>query len=282
MLHDFSMLPVKEIHYFDRDIRYPSPNWLSESSFSRRLCNQDWLAREAKFLLRSFKQRRPERQKFLMKKFFASYSDEWYLSLFGAGRGLKGEISPSYSILDRVDIQKMYVLAPEARLVLLVRNPVERAWSQVRHQFGTNIPDDETVIEFIDSPRQELRSDYRRTIENYAAVYPHEQIIIAFFDDIVAAPNELLLQITSFISQCSERSNTANQSKVTVLPPSVANPRPQLCPPAVVNHLKKKYFQPMIGLSEEYGGYFSHWVNATFDSHLDIPKASSTLALSKI
>ena len=36
-LPEFSLTPEKEIHYFDRDVKYPSPDNLSESSLLKRM-----------------------------------------------------------------------------------------------------------------------------------------------------------------------------------------------------------------------------------------------------
>ena len=40
----------------------------------------------------------------------------------------------SYSILKREDIIRMSKIAPDAKLVFLVRNPIDRAWSQFKHE----------------------------------------------------------------------------------------------------------------------------------------------------
>ncbi|WP_431130356.1 hypothetical protein, partial [Flagellimonas flava] len=63
---------------------------------------------------------------FSFKWFFSDYSDEWYKSIFAPFKGLKGEITPSYSMLSKEDISRMYAMAPTAKLVLMLRDPIDR------------------------------------------------------------------------------------------------------------------------------------------------------------
>ena len=42
-LSEFSLLPHKELHYFDRSVVYPSPNTFSESKLSNRIKDINWL-----------------------------------------------------------------------------------------------------------------------------------------------------------------------------------------------------------------------------------------------
>ena len=40
---EFSLLPIKEVHYFDRSSDYPSPNHLSITLLTDRFRNKKWL-----------------------------------------------------------------------------------------------------------------------------------------------------------------------------------------------------------------------------------------------
>ena len=128
-LPSFSMLPQKELHYFDRDSKYPSTNILQESSLIERKKNDKWFQNSKQHIQNLERAGLIEKANWWRKWFYGNYSDEWYLSLFEDAKGLKGEITPSYSFLEVEEIKQMYALAPNAKIIFLIRNTIERAWS---------------------------------------------------------------------------------------------------------------------------------------------------------
>ena len=51
--------------------------------------------------------------------------------LFEPGKGkMIGEITPAYSTLGPDDVRRVHRLVPDARIIFMMRNPVERVWSQ--------------------------------------------------------------------------------------------------------------------------------------------------------
>lgn len=65
---------------------------------------------------------------------------------------IKGEITPAYSILNIERIKFIHLLMPDVRLIFIMRNPIERAWSEAIHNL--------------------LRKDKRRSFEDV----PNEEI----------------------------------------------------------------------------------------------------------
>jgi hypothetical protein len=255
-LKHFNLPPVKECHYFDRSKSYPSPSDLSNPFFWSRI-------RRPKYIAKAFKKISAQKDwytfRFYLKWYFSNYNDDWYLSLFNDLDGFTGEITPSYSVLNLEDIQKMYRLAPKAKIILLLRNPVDRAWSQFRHHVKKSAIDRTSSIEeikaFINSDVQSLRSDYLRAIKNYSKVYPKEQILIGFFDAIVEEPADLLNSIVRFITgqDVSEIEGSLNFN-------SPVNKSPLIdCPSEVRDYLASKYYEQILSLKNKYGGYFNKW-----------------------
>jgi len=260
-LPDFSLLPIKELHYFDRHPKYPSSTILFEDSIFKRIKNPAWLFRFKIHFLRTLRLENIGDIKWKLKYFFSKVDNNWYLSLFENLEGLKGEVTPSYSILNQEDIQKMYRLAPNAKLILLLRNPIHRAWSQYRHEwrrlddYSTREMDIETIIQFMNSDKQVLRSDYERMIKNYLSVYPRAQILIGFYDALSDNPLQLLEGVVDFIG-----GNTANIPEYVDLQQKFnVNPKIEM-PKEVFEFLKSKYQKPMERLAEKYGNYFSVWL----------------------
>lgn len=206
---DIWMPPRKELHYFDRDIYYPSPSFLYSDSLVDRLNGPE--SHNILFREKIIEEMPPqissndtERTKWFVKYFFSYYDDNWYSSLFEEGRGkLRGEITPSYSILNKKDISGIRNLFPSLKIILVLRNPIDRAWSQARFYMTRNKFDikSETnrIKEFIDSPLQTSRSDYIRMLENWSSCFPKEQIFIGFYDEIVSDSKMFITKVCDYL-----------------------------------------------------------------------------------
>ncbi len=258
-LHEFSLPYIKELHYFDRDPKYPSPNRLSKSKLSNRIFEYKFINNAIQEILSALYRKKWHKFLWICNWHLSTYDDTWYLSLFKNLSGIRGEITPAYSILKEEDIRKMYTLAPNAKIIFIIRNPIERAWSQFRfhlknqNQENNHISEQET-IKFIDSEHQSQRSNYLKTLELYSKVFPKNNIYVAFYDAIIEKPEDLLSQIVSKLGgdsskirlECNLYAKT-NTSKKRELP-TIVN-----------NHLIKKY-QPLIEkLSKIFGGYPKIW-----------------------
>ena len=74
----------------------------------------------------------------------------WYLKHFqGANHLKKGEASPEYAILPLPIIKSIKLLIPDLKLIFLMRDPVDRAWSLAKFNLGffydgdmDNVPDE--------------------------------------------------------------------------------------------------------------------------------------------
>lgn len=257
----FSLLPIKELHYFDRSTDYSSPNKLSETYLRNRV-NRKYIKTAVKRIIQEIKIGEYKNAFFYFKWYFSNYNDNWYLSLFKSFGGIKGEITPSYSILKKADITKMYELCPNAKLVFMVRNPIDRAWSHYRHgkkEIKKNVTDNE-IIEFIESESQTLRSDYIRTLNNFSEIFPKDQILIGFYDSIIEHPNRLLNDVIHFLQGTSDDLAHDPQTKRKLINKSIEFD----CPNKVFDYLKNKYHDQIKELSDQYGGYFNKWYEDTY------------------
>jgi Sulfotransferase family len=61
-------------------------------------------------------------------------TDDWYKAIFTMAPAgvVKGEMTPAYSLLPKDGIDHILRLNPSVKIILLLRDPVERAWSQIR------------------------------------------------------------------------------------------------------------------------------------------------------
>jgi hypothetical protein len=124
--HPEFFLPVKEFHYFDRSSACPPPAaTFAEPIAFKRLLKHGYMNNAADKLLHAVRQRKWHLACWYMKYYFGNHSDSWYGNLFKNKTYITGDITPCYSILDREDVARMQRISPRARLVFMMRNPIE-------------------------------------------------------------------------------------------------------------------------------------------------------------
>ena len=296
-LEEFSLPPIKELHYFDRfSTVYGKSNLLQEASLQKRLINLKWTKTALNVL---FKNRKDSRKfRWLIKWYFSNYNESWYLSLFDNCKGITGEISPSYAAIDKDGIKRMHDLVPHVKIIFIIRNPIERAWSQYRSFISEREPldkewdryksslsvkgsnslidsvgtlEDEKIIQFLNHDFQHLRSSYIQTLENYVKYYKKEQILIGFFDAIEEQPKQFLKEIVGFVG-----GNEKMVTRLTNLDLKTNVSYSTVAPEKISLFLKKKYQSLIAELSDKFGGYCSKWYIDNYETD------SSTIEVSPI
>lgn len=138
--------------------------------------------------------------------FFGRPSDEWYLSLFDvAGDRIAGDMTPDYLALPRRDIELAARLLPEARLILMVRHPLERLWSAAaffRGKEGRRTWQEmprETVLRFLDAPVNRRLTDYGGALRRWGEHYDARRIFVGFTIDVQLHPRALLGAVSEFL-----------------------------------------------------------------------------------
>ncbi|MGJ8594885.1 sulfotransferase family protein [Sulfitobacter sp.] len=132
---------------------------------------------------------------------------ESYAGLYdAAGPRLTGDISPIY-LLDEYAAERIAVARPDARIIILLRDPVERAFSQFKHHVRDSLEACETFEEAIEQEEERLRGgwsaghgyathgQYLSQIEKYFAVFSKEQILVLEYQDLQSAPEHCWLRI---------------------------------------------------------------------------------------
>jgi hypothetical protein len=140
----------------------------------------------------------------------------------GANEGQRcGDISPGYAALVGL-AERIYRTCPNALLLHILRNPVERAFSQWKMaRFLGNIA---CEIPFIEAFRNNLqymrrRGEYSAIVEEYAAFYPlGERLAIFWYDDIKTRPRAFLRELAAFLQIDTEWESPALHSVVAASP----------------------------------------------------------------
>jgi Sulfotransferase family len=96
-------------------------------------------------------------------------------------------------------------MAPEAKIIYVLRNPVERALSQAKLGMAVrknrridDVPEHE-FLRHIDSPGSRARTRYSRTLDLWSALFPCRQLLILFYEDLARDPRNHLRTICRFI-----------------------------------------------------------------------------------
>jgi hypothetical protein len=134
-----------------------------------------------------------------------------YERLFTQPATAVGEASPLY-LYNRETPDLIRQATPDARLMAIVRKPVERTWSHfvyVNDDLGDN-----TVPAFRDAVERELGlpyepyrtgthfvrlSAYAEQLERYRDVFPAEQLLVIGYDDLIRRTPQTLARICRFL-----------------------------------------------------------------------------------
>ena len=114
----------------------------------------------------------------------------WYTGLFaGAGAGqLLGEASTNYTDVEYCEIaaDRMAATVPRARLIYLLRHPVDRLRSQYRHNWRRAV-ERQPLPEAVLRPGNPYvgRSLYASRLQPYIDRFGREQICVVRFEDLV-------------------------------------------------------------------------------------------------
>ncbi len=196
------MPPTKELHYFDHD-----PPSLRRRLFAKpaHLATARQHLREQ--LLKSLRGAPDRDLGWALRYCLGCRSDAWYASLFPEeGEKKRGEICPGYARLSAEQVGHVHALMPRARIVYLLRNPLERTWSAVamrfrKPRFGGDVgaASEEQLRAFMLGPKVARHGDYLANLAAWRSHYPEEQIFIGFFDRLREDPRTFLREILEFL-----------------------------------------------------------------------------------
>lgn len=133
----------------------------------------------------------------------------WYLSLFAQARHdqICGEASTNYTRWPQTRDAAMRIaeLIPDVRLIYLIRDPVDRAYSQYMHEHRVGLarPDRSyamTFEEYYDGePMLFHMSDYLTQIRHLLGWFPRESLLILTFDELTRSPAATLRKVFHFL-----------------------------------------------------------------------------------
>ena len=191
------MSPIKEPHYFADEIR---PDNFDDEM---RPLAEPGLAALREYL-----------QGPASAKFSGGPVTEWrdYLKLFQHvnGETAIGEASVCY-LWSKTAAGNIAAQFPEAKILMVLRDPVERTFSQYRHMLSTA----KSYVSFREEVDASLRATstrlgrlypflefslYYEQVKRYFALFPREQVRIYFYEEYLRNPLALLQDVFRFLS----------------------------------------------------------------------------------
>jgi hypothetical protein len=153
-----------------------------------------------------------------------NFPNKLYLRRIRARTGVEpivGEASPSY-LFHPYASERAAALVPDARLIALVRNPVDRALSHYHHEVALGrepLPFEQALeqednrmqgeLERMRDPRYfshawwnftyQARGRYAEQLERWLALYPREQLLVVPSEDLLERPGETYGQVLEFL-----------------------------------------------------------------------------------
>jgi Sulfotransferase domain len=141
---------------------------------------------------------------------------------------VRGEATASYAALDRDVIAEIAALKPGIKVVLMIRNPIDRAWSHAKkdlvrnHKRRVDEVSPEEFERFFVDPYQLRCAHYAENYDAWCAGVGAENVFVGRFDDVASRPEELLLDVMRFLAVRAERSYIPSDVRAVVNPAGAA------------------------------------------------------------
>lgn len=166
-------------------------------------------------------------------------------------------------MLDEDVVAEIRELNPELRIVYLLRDPIERAWSGAlselvhRRERPLDSVPDEAFIRHFDRRGHVLRGNYLRALTIWEGVFGRERVFVGFLDEVQRAPQDVLLQLYRFLGvsddealipdSIGEKVNRAGEYRAAV--PTRFRP-----------HLARQCLPQLKALSDRFGEPVTGWL----------------------
>lgn len=123
---------------------------------------------------------------------------DWLHQWFSQSPGMRVEFTTRY-LADATVPARVHRYNPEMKLVVALRDPVDRALSHHQHEYGERRTTRMDFWEALDAnPAYIEYGMYWRCLQPWLDRFPQEQIHTIIYDDIVSEPDEVIRRLYSF------------------------------------------------------------------------------------
>ena len=140
-----------------------------------------------------------------LKYTYGAHTDRWYSSLFEK-QAVSGDISAKYCELPDDEIVRIRTHFPELKIIITLRNPVEREWSRAKMNLckrtGRGVMEvshEEFVNEFNDPPQRQA-NDYASLIKRWKEQFGSSQVLVLYYDELIDDPLNYFTKLCHFLT----------------------------------------------------------------------------------
>jgi len=193
--------PIKEVHFFDRPNQTLKQGLLGPLDVNRE-ARRAWL----RAILVGLPRGRLGDALWWTRFVFRPRSEAWYESLFPVRHpGMVGDVTPSYAQLDGGTIARIHELMPDARMIYVLRNPIEMIWSltvrlnMTRRRFPMQTWSRERMIAHLTAGLITDMADYAANLERWEKLFDPARILVAFHNDLKKDPAAFYRGVLRFL-----------------------------------------------------------------------------------
>jgi hypothetical protein len=160
---------------------------------------------------------------------------------------LKGDISPSY-LSNNNTAQRIFKHNPNAKIIISLRNPVQRAFSHYAMNFGVGYDRHESFEEALKAKREHIWgggnlylewSSYYELVKSYYDLFDKKNIHLIIFEDWTKNKEKALGEIFNFLGI---------DSKMVINHKTKHNEKVAYKNIKILNFLRNKYIKRIVGL----------------------------------
>lgn len=149
--------------------------------------------------------------RFFMDQIWHKSGPRWYRSLFNDNEKLQGEATPSY-IYDQEYHVRMHEVVPQVKLILTLRNPITRVYSEFNYAKCTKLYQGAIDLRenFESNIKKEISRDFKGhgfvnrgfyidQIEHLLRFYPRNQLLILISERMIEDPQKTYGEVFDFL-----------------------------------------------------------------------------------
>lgn len=189
---------------------------------------------------------------------------KWVGKLFSTRQAdlIKGELSDEYMTLPFDEVEKLHRLMPNLKIILLIRNPVDRSFAAIRKKFQNNKKtpfsklNKRQMTALMNSDWARSHSSYQNALDCWPVFFGLKNIHVGFYEDLLEDPQSFMKKLNQFIGLDSASLDDLR------FPPTQKG-----APAALKPHLHPFYREEIEGLANRINGRAGIWLDE-FDAAL--------------
>jgi len=194
------MPPVKELHYFDHLYVEENRNWTT-GHIRKSVCGSlQWHAKNEKINLDYFRYMVDLGTRDL-------FTEGWYKRAFlwpAAADRMTGDVTPEYCMISEEGVSYVRSLLGKAKIIVMLREPVSRAISQIRMNaarrgIDLDLASEEEWLALANEPVLASRSSYEVFPTLWSKAFGPENLHFIDYDQVSTSPAAVLRNLELFL-----------------------------------------------------------------------------------